>query len=272
VIVDHVQRHFERAVRWRHAREVVDLAGMDLAPIDRDLARAFVEVHHYEHSYPAGRFMFGLFDRNSLVGVAVFSQPVNDRSTACLPGDPIERVELGRFVLLDRVGANAETWFLGRCFHALRREGLTGVVSFSDPVPRRTTGGTIVMPGHVGTIYQAHNAIYLGRSRAERRRVLPDGTVAHNRLLAKIRNGERGWRTAVDRLIDHGARPPSRDQDLRAWLSVELPSISRSIPHHGNHKYAWTLRRRDRRHLQRYVELQFGSSPALPYPKIIDAA
>lgn len=267
MIVDHVQRHREGAVRWRPAREVVDLSGLDVASLNRDCARGFVERHHYERSYPAGRFRFGLFERGALVGVAVFSQPVNDLSTACLPGERLERVELGRFVLLDRVGANAETWFLGRCFDALRREGLTGVVSFSDPVPRRTVAGAVVMPGHVGIIYQAHNAVYLGRSRSERRRVLPDGTVAHNRTLAKIRNQERGWRPAVDELVAHGAGAPEQGEDMRRWLERELPRITRSVPHDGNHKYAWTLRRRDRRHLERYVEQR---GPALPYPKIAD--
>lgn len=267
MIVDYVQRHRESAVRWRPAREVVDLGGLEVGPIERDVARAFVELHHYERSYPAGRFRFGLFERSALVGVAVFSQPVNDLSTACLPGEPLERIELGRFVLLDRVGANGETWFLGRCFEALRREGLTGVVSFSDPVPRRTFAGAVVMPGHVGIIYQAHNAIYLGRSRSERRRVLPDGTVAHNRTLAKIRNLERGWRPAVDDLVGHGAGVPGTGEDMRAWLARELPRITRSVPHHGNHKYAWTLQRQARRHLERYVERHMG---ALPYPKVAD--
>lgn len=261
MIVEHVQRHRDGAVGWRPAREVVDLSGMEVAPIERDVARAFVERHHYERSYPAGRLRFGLFERGgALGGVAVFSQPVNDRSTACLPGEPLERVELGRFVLLDHVGANAETWLLGRCFELLRREGLTGVVSFSDPVPRLTAAGAVVMPGHVGTIYQAHNAVYLGRSKSERRRVLPDGTIAHNRGLAKIRNGERGWRTAVDKLVAHGAGAPAQGEDMRTWLARELPRITRSVPHQGNHKYAWTLRRRDRRHI----------GGALPYPKIID--
>lgn len=262
MIVEHVQRHLDRSVRWRPAREVVDLSGMEVVLVERDAARRFVERHHYEHSYPAGRYRFGLFGRGGdLVGVAVFSQPVNDRSTACLPGEPLERVELGRFVLLDRVGANAESWFLGRCFEVLRREGLTGVVSFSDPVPRRTAAGSIVMPGHVGIIYQAHNAVYLGRSKAERRRVLPDGTIAHNRALAKIRNGERGGSTAVDRLVSHGAKPPGSGEDLRAWLQRELSRICRSLPHQGNQKYAWTLHRRDRRHLR----------AQLPYPKLVDA-
>lgn len=272
MIVSRVQRHRDRAVRWRPAREVVDLAGMEVSPIERGAARGFVERHHYEHSYPAGRYRFGLFERGgALVGVAVFSQPVNDLSTACLPGEPLERVELGRFVLLDRVGANAETWFLGRCFEALRRDGLSGVVSFSDPMPRRTAAGEVVMPGHVGTIYQAHNAVYLGRSKAERKLVLPDGTIAHNRGLSKIRNRERGWRTAVEALVGHGARPPVLGEDLRVWLACQLPNIARTLPHQGNHKYAWTLRRRDRRHLARYLEQRLGN-PGLPYPKVADTA
>ncbi len=268
VIVDYVQRHRDGAPRWRPAREVVDLRRIEVAGIARDVARSFVERHHYAHSYPAGRFAFGLFQAGALSGVAVFSQPVNDLSTACLPGERLERVELGRFVLLDHVGANAETWLLARCFEELRRAGLSGVVSFSDPVPRQTATGHLVMPGHVGIIYQAHNAVYLGRSKAERRRLLPDGTVVHNRALAKIRNGERGCRTAVESLVSHGARPPRRDEDLRGWLSRELPRITRSVPHCGNHKYAWTLRRRDRRHLQRYLERQVGH--AIPYPKVVD--
>lgn len=261
--VDHVQRHRQGRVKWRPAREVVDLVGMDVGRIEWGAARSFVEAHHYERSYPASRFRFGLHERGGeLVGVAVFSQPVNDRSTACLPGEPIERVELGRFVLLDRVGANAETWFLARCFEELRSEGLTGVVSFSDPVERSTASGAVVMPGHVGTIYQAHNAVYLGRSKPERRRMLGDGTMVHNRLLAKIRNGERGHKSAVERLVAHGARPPAVGQELRAWLADELPRVTRSVPHAGNHKYAWTLHRRDRRHLEKNV------GGGLPYPKV----
>ncbi len=35
--------------------------------------------------------------------------------------------ELGRFVLLDSVPANGESFFLGQCFTLLRREGLAGV-------------------------------------------------------------------------------------------------------------------------------------------------
>ena len=39
-------------------------------------------------------------------------------------------VELGRFVLLDSVAGNGETWFLARSFEILRKHAIVGVVSF----------------------------------------------------------------------------------------------------------------------------------------------
>lgn len=259
MIADVCQRWRDGRATYRPAREVVDVRRLEIAAIASDAAaRAFVERHHYEHSYPAARFRFGLYERGALVGVGVFSQPVNDRTLAVLPGAGLERTELGRLVLLDHVGANAETWFLGQCFEALRAEGIVGVVSFSDPMERRARDGSIVTPGHVGTIYQAHNAVYLGRSKAERRLLLPDGTIVHNRALAKVRARDRGYLSTVARLVRFGAEPLAAGDDARAWLAASIATIARSVPHPGNHKYAWALRRRDRKHLP----------ASLAYPKV----
>jgi hypothetical protein len=257
VITDVVQRWRDRRDTYRPAREVIDVRRFEVAPLDRDPARSFVEAHHYEGTFPAARFRFGLFEGEELVGVAVFSQPVRDEVTACLPGEPLERTELGRLVLLDHVGANAESWLVARCMEVLRREGLTGFVSFSDPQPRHALDGRVVMPGHLGIVYQSLNGVYLGRSRADRVRLLPDGTNLPNRRLAKIRARDRGWRPAVEELVEYGAAPLRGDEDPRAWLDRELPRITRSLPHPGKHRYAWVLNRRDRRHLPE----------SLPYPK-----
>jgi len=45
-------------------------------------------------------------------------------------------------VLLDSVPGNGETWFLARCFEQLRTSDLIGVVTFSDPVPRKKVPGS----------------------------------------------------------------------------------------------------------------------------------
>jgi hypothetical protein len=65
----------------------------------------------------------------------------------------VESLECSRFVLLDECPANAESWFLAGCFAELLAGGVRGIVSFADPVPRRTASGSLIMTGHVGTIY-----------------------------------------------------------------------------------------------------------------------
>ncbi|MGH7339980.1 MAG: hypothetical protein ACREKH_05765, partial [Candidatus Rokuibacteriota bacterium] len=254
------------AQRWRSGRdsyrpvgETIDTSAYEVAAIpDDSTARAFVTAHHYSRSYPAARFRYGLYRGASLVGVAVFSVPARDAVLAILPGEPLERTELGRFVLVDDVPANGETWFLARAFELLRAAGIAGVVSFSDPMPRTRLDGSLVHPGHVGTIYQAMNAVFLGRARAETLRLLPDGTVLHRRAMSKLRHGEQGWRYVASRLVAIGASEPTGD--LRTWSDAWLSRLTRPVSHPGNLKYAWTLRRRDRRHLP----------PSLPYLKMRD--
>lgn len=253
------QRWREQRSSSRPAGEPIRTQDYDVAPIADDrTAKDFVLTHHYSGTYPAARERFGLYRHGELVGVAVFSQPSNNATLAIFPGEPTQSYELGRFVLLDDVPGNGETWFLARCFEHLRELGALGVVSFSDPYPRATQDGRRVFPGHVGTIYQASNATYMGRARAEKLLLLPDATTLHRRTLSKIVKGEKGARYATEKLVAHGASPLREGQDPREWLAEWLPQIARPMQHPGNHKYAWILQRRHRRAL----------TVSLPYPKL----
>src|SRR5579875_1627310 len=127
------------------------------------MARVFIVQHHYSKSFVVDRFNFGLHRHGRLVGVATFSVPVSIGSLSKYFGN-VPALELGRFVLLDQEPANAESWFLARCFAVLPRLGIEGVLSFTDPTPRSDKTGHVIFPGHVGTIYQATNGRYLGRS------------------------------------------------------------------------------------------------------------
>jgi hypothetical protein len=239
--------------RWRSSRdsyrppeETIRTREYDVEELTRDTeAKQFVLEHHYEGSYPAARFRFGLYHHGLLVGVAVFSHPMNDKTvTNVFPGPATDAVELGRFVLLDEVPGNGETWFLARAFEQLRRKELRGVVSFSDPVPRTNVRGRTVFLGHIGTIYQAHNGQYLGRGTPRTLKLLPDGQVLSDRVIQKIRAREQGWEYGIDLLVQHGAPVP--EGDLREWLQLWLPRITRPLRHPGNHKYAWELSKRRR--------------------------
>ena len=101
--------------------ELFDSRWAAFVPLDETRAKAFVVKHHYSGSYPAARFRAGVvikqpFQPERLYGVGVFSVPMNQ---AVIPAYfdgllPNQGVELGRFVLLDELTANAESWALAR--------------------------------------------------------------------------------------------------------------------------------------------------------------
>lgn len=264
------QRWSEGRSSYRPAGEVIRTSDYDVAEITPEAARAFVTTHHYSKDYPAARYRYGLMRHGRLVGVAVFSQPVNNRTvTKHFPIHHKEGIELGRLVLLDEVPANGESYFVARCFEQLRQadvvdaegqelRGILAVASFSDPMPRRTLDGQVVMPGHWGCIYQSLNACYVGRADGRKLLLLPDGRVFNHRTEQKIRKLEQGWKYGVEELQSYGAGPLM--EEPAAWLKRWLPRITRPMPHLGNHKYIWPLNRRMRQFLPN----------SKPYPKSID--
>ncbi len=252
--------------RWRAGRESYRPAGEPInaaryacEEIDELTAKRFVEREHYSHSYPAARVRVGLFRAGAgLVGVAVFSQPMN-KATVPKYLAAADGCELGRFVLRDDVEANGETWFLARAFKILRSEypELGGVVSYSDPLPRTSEDGVVVKPGHIGTIYQAHNARFVGLARAENLVLDCAGRVISRRSLSKIRNDERGAAGVYAALLAAGAPRRQPMEDGIAYVERALADGPfRRLRHPGNLTYVWRL--------QRGVEIKL---PALAYRK-----
>lgn len=225
----------ERAKPVDWARHVLDYDpfdgdfGVELLP-DDTRPRAFVEAHHYSRSFPAARCRVGLFRRApfaapELVGVAVYSVGVQPRAPKKWAGVEASRaVDLGRLVLLDEVPYCAETWFLARAFTILRAElpEVEVVLSYSDPLPRMTDAGVVVMPGHVGAAYQAKGARFVGRTRGEWQHLDRYGRVLARRSLSKIRNGEVGGDSAERELVALGAPRRQPFEDRRVWLKRAL--------------------------------------------------
>lgn len=268
------QRWRDGRSTYRPAGEPIDPTRYEVAEIDDDTtAKAFVTQHHYSRKYPAACARVGLFEGAELVGVAVFSQPATQAVLDILPDGRAAGTELGRLVLLDRVPANGESWFLARAFTILRTRNngrrFTGVLSCADPLQRRAADGTVVMPGHVGTIYQALNGIYTGRTRARSLWLLPSGQVFSERAISKIRGQERGWRSAVDELRAVGAGPVGIDPAAR--LAEWLPRLCTRVRHPGNHRYVWAIDKRLARVIPRYLADR-GVPTNLPRPKNVEIA
>lgn len=266
------------------------------------LARPFVQTHHYSRSWPSATASFAMFSAGGpLVGVAVFGVPMQAAVlTNVLPDlRPYEQsLELSRLVLRDEVPANAESWFVAQAFRQLAAASpVRGVVSFSDPVPRERQVTVVeddgrrsvlqsltLMPGHVGTVYQALGAHHTAaRSTARTLTLIPrytdiddelrvarrlpqgaqfcDWVVLSDRALSKIRRGERGWEGAARRLLEAGA-PDHGGQHGGLWLTEALQAVgARRVRHPGNFRYVFALGNRSERRSLRIA------LPAGPYPK-----
>ncbi|GAA3250824.1 hypothetical protein ACFO1B_43990 [Dactylosporangium siamense] len=274
------QRWRLRQPGWQHRH----LGGFDpdrytVALIAARPARLFVLQHHYSASWPKAQLCYGLLARTPdlddypdphptartpaglLVGVAALSIPMHPAVlTKPFPGlvPNRESLDLGRFVLLDPVPGNAETWFLARVFRLAASAGIGGAVAFSDPMPR-CRFGELLMGGHHGIAYQGGNGRHVGTSRGGPLVLFPDATSMPARTLTKIRTGAQGWRGAAERLILRGASPYTSTQPLAQWLPPALTAAGATVVQHpGTFKYAWQIRTgRDAR-----IAL-----PALPYPK-----
>lgn len=240
--------------RWRHHRdsyrpasEPIDPSryGVEVIP-DDNTARAFVVAHHYSGSFPAARLRVGLYRMREFVGVAVFSVPAQIAAIPRWTGTEAG-VELGRFVLLDDVPANGETWFLRRAFRAVASElpEVRAVLAYSDPLPRDRADGTQLTPGHIGTIYQAFNGRFVGRARAESIWTDGDGRTVSRRALSKLRNGERGAEGVYQRLLERGAPTRNPGEDPAAYVQrALLEGPFRKLRHPGNLAYVWAVGRR----------------------------
>jgi hypothetical protein len=261
MITNVVQRWRLRRGVYRPAREPARKQSLDIIrSSSAKTIKAFVRRHHYARSCSSIVRGFELHQDAELVGVAVFSTMA--RQFRPVAGETNQWLTLGRLVLLDKVGANAETIFLGEAFAQLRQEGFLGVVSFSDPEPRTTISGRVIFPGHIGNVYQAHNGVFTGRSKAETKTLLPDGTIFEGRAASKVRTGEQGRRYARALLERHGATPLREGEDPAAWLKLWKGKLGRPFKHRGNLRYVWALDRRVRRFLPE----------GRPYPKFELAA
>lgn len=260
------QRWNNRVDSWQNTtNDFFEPHRYQVKPIGETPARVFTTTHHYSKAWPAAQLRYGLIeDGFHLVGTCVLGVPMNPAVlTGPFPAfEPYRQsMEMSRLVLLDRIAANAESWFVARVFRAAAAQGVRGVVAYSDPVPRRV-GGRILMPGHFGIVNQALGGIFYGPGRARFLTTLPDGSVLPERTLSKIRGEEQGAAGAIARLVAMGAPPKPDDQPGQEWLPIALDAVGAYwVDHPGNYRYAWSIGPRWSRRAYPVA------MPSLPYPK-----
>lgn len=173
--------------------------GLRVEKVAPSIAKPFVKEHHYSHGIHNGPMTYGLFRDESLVGVLAFATPSSEAVCASVFGIEQKRsvTELHRLVLLDEVPKNSESFFISRALKLLKsdRPYYRAVLSFADSTE-----------GHVGTIYQACNALYCGTTSSATFFLDETGRLRHPRQnglnITKERAAERGW-TPVKRGAKH---------------------------------------------------------------------
>lgn len=234
-------------------------------------AEAYVTARHYSGSFVAAKLCYGLFDLQAevgptLSGVAVLSIPgggkkmLEDAFPRLVPYH--ESLELGRLVLDEDVAANGESHFVSEAFRLAAVNGVRGIVSCSDPVRRRDKDAAVVMPGHVGIVYQSLNALLIGTTVDRTHWLMPDGTVFSPVAMQKIRSQSRGHEYAEKLLCRYGAPPMVTGQKPAEWLALALRAVALgTFRHQGCFKYAFGIGSPTQKR-----KLLIGGE-RLPYPK-----
>ena len=143
--------------------------------IDPAPAKEYIKKHHYSHGCHNGPFpCYGLFDKDTLIGVLMFATPCSENVRASIFGESNKDLvtELHRLHILDVTPKNTESWFISRCLKELKKDNpkIKGVLSFSDSTE-----------GHDGIIYKATNAYRLGKTSTATFYTDKDGRLRHPR-------------------------------------------------------------------------------------------
>lgn len=158
--------------------------------IDPKIAQRCVIKYHYLHRRCSCSQAFGLYRFEELVGVCCFGSPATDsiRKGVCGKECKDDVIELTRVVLKQKIGRNAESWFISRCLKMCCKPI---IISYAD-----------TSQGHVGYIYQATNFLYTGLSSKHKDWVILGMEGQHQRHLFDRYGGrEEAKRVLGDKMI-----------------------------------------------------------------------
>ena len=213
-------------------RDESPVKGLSVMEVGVSSVREFIQKGHYlGDTISRGQYAFALYDTNNrLVGAALFDQPARESVSSSLwKGQPVRKIpngpgnkpieeplkisditlELTRFFtrdVSDTVHSNTGTWFLSRCVKILKNKyGIEMLVAFSD-----------IGAGHFGSLYQAANWIYTGRT-------TPGNYHYVDALTGKRISKKRPWKIAKKELRE-GERPvdgEARVAKREGWIKVK---------------------------------------------------
>lgn len=129
---------------------------IEIRPAQKDEIMQFVQKH-YLQKFPAGtQLIYMVLNQNQPIGMALYGSPFPTASKFLEPEvKHNETIELKRLFLNDVNIPNLESFVIASTIKKIKEDKPTikVVITFADD-----------KVGHTGTIYQATNATYLGKS------------------------------------------------------------------------------------------------------------
>lgn len=203
---------------------------MTVGPVSPADVREFTRRYHYTATSGSAVWRWGLWHGPVLLGIVAYNLPTRSVCESVFGAEHFDKVwHMGRLVLAEDCPRNSESRLIGGSLRAIEREQphVWAVLTYAD-----------TSAGHIGTVYQATNAIYTG-------------------------TGGESW-CYVDKL----GNPRATHQQGHRVSRTRASEMGWSRRNGGSkHRYLYVLgTKRQRR--QRLVLLRY---PSLPYPKAVAA-
>lgn len=176
-------------------------------------AKEYIIKNHYSHGcHNSPSPCYGLFEGGVLIGVLMFATPCSEAVRASVFGKEYKNsvTELHRLHILDVTPKNTESWFISRCLTLLKEDKpqIKAVISFADTTQ-----------GHQGTIYQATNFYYVGKTSSATFYIDETGRLRHPR--------QNGVNITREMAKDYGWKPVKRMAKNRYLIFLYKSKVER---------------------------------------------
>jgi hypothetical protein len=194
-------------------------------------ATKMVVEFHYLHRRASAMHCFGLFDGEEMIGCVIYGKPASPSLCVgvCGKEESDKVIELTRLWIRDNTPKNTESFLIGRSLRLLPKQKDI-IVSYAE-----------IDAGHLGTVYQATNWIYTGKSDRHVEWRLDGLSGSHSRHLFDEHGGVNGAKEFYGERLHRHERPRkhryimfntksvARRRELLSKLRYEIQPYPKSL-------------------------------------------
>lgn len=213
-------------IKLRILAEKINIRGLEVRPIESDSEKNMFNdymLKHYLKSNPSSiNIRFGIFYENKMVGIIAYGPPTSVSIIKELGLNSGEVIELRRLFIDDDLNIhNPESQSISLANKELKhiKPNTKIIVTYADP-----------SQGHLGTIYKATNAVYIGKGTGKTGKhkyiYILTNRFERDKILNTISNNKNEAITEWSYRRLHSSTPPifkDRSRDVNVKLITKTP-------------------------------------------------